>query len=71
VSKNPDEHVALIKRVLGDTRFEELQWRKRQIYRYRAADKKAMLKHYRDELERLRELRRDGVQGVLSVVPFD
>jgi hypothetical protein len=71
MGKNPDEHDALIRRVLGDERYERLLCRKRQIYRYRAADKKAMVKHYRSELERIRELRRNGAVGPLHVVPFD
>ncbi len=71
VGKNPDAHVALIKRVLGDTRYEALRERRNKIYRYRGADKAAMLKHYRSELERLRALRADGVQGYIEVVAYD
>ena len=71
MGKNPDEHVAMVKRILGDARFEMLQERKRQIVRYRASDRKAMQKHYRDELERLLEMRRNGVVGPIEVVSYD
>ena len=71
VGKHPDEHVALIKRILGDERYEELRCRNRRIYRYRAADKKAMTKHYRSELARIQELRKSGVSGPVHVVAFD
>lgn len=71
VGKNPDAHVALIKRVLGDARFEALQERKNRIYRYREADKKAMRKHYAAELERIRALRAEGVTGYIEVVAYD
>lgn len=71
VGKHPDEHVDLIRRVLGDTRYEWLQARKRQIWRYRQADKKGMRKHYGAELARLRGLRVDGVMGRVEVVAYD
>jgi hypothetical protein len=71
VGKNPDAHVALIKRVLGDARYEALQARKNKIFRYRGPDKKAMLKHYRSELERLLALRASGVTGRIEVVSYD
>lgn len=71
LGENPDEHTAFMKRHLGEVRYEELQRRKRQIFRYRAADKKAMQKHYRDELERILELRRNGVVGPVEIVAYD
>lgn len=71
LGKNPDEHDAFMRRHLGDTRYEMLRERKRQIFRYRPHDKKAMQKHYRDELERIRELRVKGVCGPVEVVAWD
>lgn len=71
LSENPDEHVAFMRRILGDARYEWLQIRKRQIVRYRASDKKAMQKHFKDELERIRAMRAEGVVGPVEVVPWD
>jgi hypothetical protein len=71
LGENPDEHTAFMRRHLGDERYELLQIRKRQIVRYRASDKKAMQKHYRDELERILELRRNGRTGPIEVVSYD
>jgi hypothetical protein len=71
VGKNPDEHVALIKRVLGDVRYEELQARKQRIYRYRKQDKAEMLAHYKAQLAYLKHRRAKGERGVLPVVSWD
>lgn len=71
LGKNPDEHAEFMRRHLGGVRYDELRARKQRVYRYRPADKKAMRKHYSEELERLLELRRKGVTGYISVVAFD
>ncbi|HEX7041600.1 MAG TPA: hypothetical protein VF202_15895 [Trueperaceae bacterium] len=71
VGKDHDEHVRLMLRVLGEVRYEELRTRKRQVYRYRKDDKKAMLSHYRDELFKLKKLREAGATGPLHVVAYD
>lgn len=71
VGKNPDEHVALIKRVLGDTRYDELRARKQRIYRYRKQDKAEMLAHYRAQLAHLRRRRAKGERGYLPAVNWD
>jgi len=71
VGKNPDAHVALMRRVLGDARYEWLRERKNRIYRYRGPDKTAMRKHYSNELERLRAMRAQGVTGYIEVASYD
>jgi len=71
VGKHPDDHVSLIRRVLGDTRYQWLQARKRLIVRYRAADKKAMRKHYSAELERIKAMRLEGHTGLVTPVTYD
>lgn len=71
VGKNPNAHVALVKRLLGDVRYEALCERKNRIYRYRGPDKTAMRKHYANELERLLSLRAQGVTGHIEVVAYD
>lgn len=71
VGKHPDDHVSLIRMVLGETRYEWLQQRKRLIVRYRASDKKAMRKHYASELARVKALRLDGRTGWVEVAAYD
>lgn len=73
IGKRPDEHTAMIRRVLGDVAYErnrERMWNK--IVRYKADDKKAMRKHYAAELERIKAMRRvDGVTGYVAVASYD
>jgi hypothetical protein len=71
LSKHPDEHTDFIRRHLGQVRYDELCQRNRRIYRYRAADKAAMRKHYHGELERIRALRAQGISGPVEVVSYD
>lgn len=71
LGKHPDDHADFIRRLLGPVRYEWLRERKNKIFRYRAEDKKAMRKHYAEELERLRELRADGATGPLGVYSYD
>ena len=66
-----DEHVNLFKRILGPVRYEWLLKRKPLIVRYRAADKKAMAAHYRAEVARIKQLRREGVMGCVELVAYD
>lgn len=71
LGKHPDEHTDFIRKILGPVRYEWLRERKQRIYRYRPADKKAMRKHYGNELERIRELRKQGVTGYVEVAAYD
>lgn len=71
LGKHPDEHTDFFRKLLGPVRYEWLKERKRGIYRYRPADKKAMRKHYTAELERVKELRRQGVTGYIEVAAYD
>lgn len=71
VGDDPHEHATLFRRLLGETRYEWLQQRKRQIVRYRAADKKAMRAHFREQIEAMQEQRLAGVCGVLSLAAYD
>lgn len=71
VGKNPDEHVALVKRLLGHVRYEELRQRKQRIYRYRKQDRVEMLAHYRAQLKYLRQRRANGERGYLPVASWD
>lgn len=71
VGKHPDDHTDLIRGVLGETGYEWLKQRKRLIVRYRAADKKAMRKHYGAELERIQGIRQGGRLGYVAVVAYD
>ena len=71
LGKHPDEHTDFIRALLGPGAYEMLRDRNRQVYRYREADKKAMKKHYRAELERIHALRTEGVTGYISVVSYD
>lgn len=71
LGKHPDEHTDFFRKLLGPVRYDALKERQRGIYRYREADKKAMRKHYAEELERLKELRRQGETGYIAVIAFD
>ena len=71
VGKNPDAHTAFFKRHLGDIRFEEMIERQKGLYRYRKDDKKAIAKHYRSEVERIKELRNQGRTGYIALVSYD
>ena len=71
VASDRHEHESLARRLLGDMRYEFLMQRKQEIRRYRASDRKEMKSHYTGELERLRELRRNGAVGPLEVVSWD
>lgn len=71
LGKHPDEHTDFFRKLLGDTRYQMLRERKQRIFRYRPADKKAMRQHYAEELERIQELRRQGVTGYVEVTPYD
>lgn len=71
LGEHPDEHTDFLRQMLGPVRYQELRERHNRTYAYRDADKKAIRAHYRDELERLKELRSQGVTGFIEVVPFD
>jgi hypothetical protein len=71
LGKHPDEHTAFIKRRLGDVRYEMLRERVRRIFSYRPHHKAEMRKHFRDELARMLELRRNGVDGPLEFAAYD
>lgn len=71
LGKHPDEHTDFIRRLLGPGAYDMLKDRNRQIYRYRAADKKAMRKHYAEELKRIREHRAQGISGHIEIVAYD
>lgn len=71
VTDDHDEHVTLIKRILGSVRYERLKQRKQLVVRYRPADKREMSKHYRAEVARIKQMRREGVIGAVELVPYD
>lgn len=71
VTDDHHEHVTLFRRLLGETRYEWLLKRKQMIVRYRAADKKAMREHFRQQTEAMRAQRLDGVCGSLSLPAYD
>lgn len=71
LGKHPDEHTDFFRKLLGPYRYDALKARQRGIYRYRAADKKAMRQHYGSELARIRELRAQGVTGYVEVAAYD
>ena len=71
LGKHPDDHSDFIRGLLGPVRYGWLRERKARIYRYRDSDKRDMRKHYRDELERMTELRANGCIGPLQLVAYD
>ena len=71
VTDDHHEHVALFRRLLGETRYEWLIQRKQQIVRYREADKKAIREHFRAQIEHLKIRRRNGEDGPLPLVSYD
>lgn len=71
VTDDANEHVTLFRRLLGETRYGWLLQRKRQIVRYRDADKKAMREHFRGQIERMLAERIQGHSGLLMLVAYD
>lgn len=71
LGKNPHEHVAFVRKKLGDVRYEMLCARKQKIYRYRNSDRAEMRKHFAAELMRLLGIRERGVVGPIEVVAYD
>lgn len=71
VTDDPHEHSTLMQKILGSELLGWLLRRKHQIVRYREADKKAMRAHYREELERMRAQRAEGVTGMLTFAAYD
>lgn len=71
VTDDPGLHTSFMRRHLGDARYEMLRIRKAEIRRYRARDKKEMLKHFKEELERLKYLRSEGEVGHIPLVSWD
>lgn len=71
VTDDPDAHYKFFFLHLGQVRYDWLVKRKHEIKRYRANDKKDMRVHFRNELERLRQMRKDGVMGAINLVAWD
>ena len=68
---DPGEHVAFIKKIMGDVRYDALRVRKSKVMKYTKADKKAMASWYRDETRRIMALRDQGETGYISLVSWD
>lgn len=71
VTDDPAEHYSLYLRVLGEGALTLLRERKEKIVRYRELDKAQMRTHYRGEINRLKQLRREGVIGFVELVAYD
>lgn len=64
----PGMHTAFLRELLGDTRFEEMERRCNRVYKWEYGEKEEMYQHYKSELARVKEMRRDGVMGYIEVV---
>jgi hypothetical protein len=67
----PREHTEFFMRTLGPVRMDMLRERWRRIFSYRPKDKAEMRAHYRAELERMLEMRRQGIIGPLEFAAYD
>ena len=68
LENRPGEHTAFLRLLLGDTRYEQMEERCRQVYKWSVGEKDEMLEHYKSELQRLKVMRREGVMGYIEVV---
>jgi len=64
-------HVALMIRILGETRHDALVERLQRSFKYPQWERIEMHDHYRAQLAHLIKLRNKGHQGVLPVVAWD
>ena len=71
VTDDPAEHYSLYLRVMGEGSLALLRERKQKIVRYRELDKAQMRSHYRGEINRIKQLRKEGVMGFVSLVAYD
>jgi hypothetical protein len=68
----PPEHAQLVQKHLGEVRYQMLlERRANSLIKYTKADKKELLKHYKSEVKRLRDLRKTGSQVGIDLVSFD
>jgi len=70
LGSNPMEFTAWVRRYLGDGMFDLLNERRQAIIRWKKWDKDAMYQHYNSELARLKQMRKDGVNGYIAVVDY-
>jgi len=68
---DPVNFTRWIRKYLGDTLFDELHRKHNQIKKWGKGEKEEMYQHYRSELKRLEQLRAEGEEGVLTVVPWE
>ena len=56
---------------LGDTRYDWLMQRHNQIAKYSKKEKKEIAQHYKQELKRIQELRKNGETGYIELISYD
>ncbi|MFW0776103.1 MAG: hypothetical protein ACN2B6_00085 [Rickettsiales bacterium] len=62
------EQEAIARKVLGDTRLEQLIQKKNSIKKWLKGEKDEMRQHYKLELSKIKERRNDGESGPIEPV---
>ncbi len=71
MASSPAEHIELYKRVRGEDDYQALlDHYNRTDIRLRKADKLAIRKHWKGELERMHLMRMQGVQGPIKLIGY-
>ena len=70
LGSNPIEFTAWVRGHLGDTLFDELNFRRQAIIKWKPWDKAAMYLHYQEELAKLQERRKAGEVGYIEVTDY-
>ena len=71
LDKHYHEHVDFVRNHIGEDRFQMLTERLQSNYPYSGAEKKEIHAHYRAELKRVRDERKNGKQGHIPLVSYD
>lgn len=71
LDKHRAEHVDFVRGHLGDGAHDLLVERLQTNWPYSSAEKKEINEHYKKELNRVRELRKQGICGIINIEPYD
>lgn len=70
VETRPLEHTRFAQSIVGEAFLEIKNQRHRKPYKWKAREKDEMYQHYRAELKRIRDMRRDGAQDYIEIVSW-
>ena len=68
---HPLDWADFCRQYLGSVRYEEAVFRSHQIRKFTTSDRRDIAEHYRSELDRLGDLRKDGKTGFIWLVNYE